>query len=75
MKRPALQNNWVGFLRTAFRARKDFGTFEKRAPDYCEIDFIGTRQWNCEGLGYVSLALLHKASRDKRKYFLVSSVM
>ena len=32
MKRPALQNNQVGVLRMAFRARKVFGTFEKRAP-------------------------------------------
>ena len=31
MKRPALQNERVGVLRTAFRARKVFGTFEKRA--------------------------------------------
>ena len=32
MKRPALQNKRVGVLRTAFRTRKVFGTFEKRAP-------------------------------------------
>ena len=32
MKRPALQNKQAGVLRMAFRARKDFGTFEKRAP-------------------------------------------
>jgi len=31
-KRPALQNKQVGVLRMAFRARKDSGTFEKRAP-------------------------------------------
>ena len=30
MKRPALQNERVGVLRTAFQARKVFGTFEKR---------------------------------------------
>ena len=32
MKRQALQNKQVGVLRMAFRARKVFGTFEKRAP-------------------------------------------
>ena len=32
MKRPALQNKLVEVLRMAFRARKVFGTFEKRAP-------------------------------------------
>ena len=32
MKRTALQNKRVRVLRMAFRARKDFGTFEKRAP-------------------------------------------
>ena len=31
MKRPASQNKRVGVLRMAFRARKVFGTFEKRA--------------------------------------------
>ena len=31
MKRQALQNERVGVLGTAFRARKVFGTFEKRA--------------------------------------------
>ena len=32
MKRPALQNEQFVVLRMAFRARKVFGTFEKRAP-------------------------------------------
>ena len=32
MKRPALHNKQVGVLRMAFRARKVFGTFVKRAP-------------------------------------------
>ena len=31
MKRPTLQNKWVAVLRMAFRARKVFGTLEKRA--------------------------------------------
>ena len=31
MKRPALHYKQVGVLRMAFRARKVFGTFEKRA--------------------------------------------
>ena len=31
-RRPALQNKQAGVLRMAFRARKAFGTFEKRAP-------------------------------------------
>ena len=32
MKRPALQTKRVGVLRIAFRARKVFGSFEKRTP-------------------------------------------
>ena len=32
MKRPALQRKRVGVLRMAFRARKFFGSFEKRTP-------------------------------------------
>ena len=32
MNRPALQIKQVGVSRMAFRARKVFGTFEKRAP-------------------------------------------
>ena len=34
MKRPALQNKQAGVLRIALRARKAFGTFEKRAPEW-----------------------------------------
>ena len=34
MKRPALQNKWVAVLLVAFRARKLFGTFVKRAPGF-----------------------------------------
>ena len=37
MKRPALQNRRVGILLTAFRARKRFGNFEKRAPTYYQL--------------------------------------
>ena len=33
MKRPALHNRQVVVLQMAFRARKVFGTFEKRAPE------------------------------------------
>ena len=33
MRRPALQNKQAGVLRMAFRARKAFGAFEKRAPE------------------------------------------
>ena len=44
MKRPALQNKRVGVLGTPFRARKVFGTFEKRAtgfrPVFAEITAI-----------------------------------
>ena len=36
MKRPALQNERVRVLGTAFRARKVFGTFEERATDPSE---------------------------------------
>ena len=32
MKKSALQNNRVGVLRVAFRARKVLGAFKKRAP-------------------------------------------
>ena len=38
MKKPALQNKDVGVLGMAFRARKVFGTFEKRAPEVNEFD-------------------------------------
>ena len=41
MKRPALQNKRVGVLRMAFRARKVFETFEKRAPAPSWPDSIG----------------------------------
>ena len=34
MKRPALQNKRVAVLGMALRARKVFGTFEKRAPQF-----------------------------------------
>ena len=45
MKRPALQNKQAGVLRMAFRARKVFGTFEKRAPGRytahnCHVFFV-----------------------------------
>ena len=36
MKRPALHNKQVVLYRTAFRARKVLGTFEKRAPGPCD---------------------------------------
>ena len=45
LKRPALQNKQAGVLQMAFRARKAFGTFEKRAPvpkiKFCVL-------YNCE---------------------------
>ena len=41
MKRQALQNKQVGVLRMAFRARKVFGTFEKRAPDVSRDEVEG----------------------------------
>ena len=34
MKRPGLQNKQGGVLRMAFRARKVFGTLEKRSPGH-----------------------------------------
>ena len=37
MKKPALQNKDVGVLGMAFRARKVFGTFEKRAPGQTKV--------------------------------------
>ena len=53
MKRPVLQNERVGDLGTAFRARKVFGTFEKRAlgPTWpqklwcCVAEELGTKMW------------------------------
>ena len=36
MKKPASHNKRVGVLLMAFRARKGFGTFEKRAPVSCK---------------------------------------
>ena len=44
MKRPALQNTQVGVLRMAFRARKVYGTFEKRAPAGPNCSWGG---WRC----------------------------
>ena len=40
MKTPALQNKQLGVLRMAFRARKVFGTFEKRAPGCLDFTLI-----------------------------------
>ena len=40
MKRPALQNKQAGVLRMAFRARKDFGAFEKRAPELRRLSMV-----------------------------------
>ena len=37
IKRPALQNKRVGVLRMGFRARKVFGSFEKRTPGLKEL--------------------------------------
>ena len=47
IKRPALQNKQVVVLRTAFRARKVFGTFEKRAPGPVtkNFDTFGYFRW------------------------------
>ena len=47
MKRPALQNKQVVVLRMAFRARKVFGTFEKRAsgPVTKNFDTFGYFRW------------------------------
>ena len=47
MKRPALQNKQVVVLRMAFRARKVFGTFEKRAPGPVtkNFDTFGYFRW------------------------------
>ena len=39
IKRPALQNKQAGVLQMAFRARKAFGTFGKRAPGPCTKEF------------------------------------
>ena len=39
MRRPASQNKRVGVLQMAFRARKVFGTFEKRAPGHVLLCF------------------------------------
>ena len=44
MKRPALQNKWVGVLGMAFRASKVFGSFEKRTP--------GLVDWKQNSLSY-----------------------
>ena len=37
MKRPAPKNKRGGFLQMAFRARKVFGAFEKRAPGVLHV--------------------------------------
>ena len=43
MKRPGSQNKPVGDLRISFRARKVFGTFEKRAPGHELIRIVRGR--------------------------------
>lgn len=43
-KRPALHNKRVGVLRMAFRIRKVFGTFDKRAPGRVESNSGLTQQ-------------------------------
>ena len=45
MKRPALKNKGVAVLRKASRARKIFGTFEKRAP--CTFINSGATTFSC----------------------------
>ena len=50
MKRPALHNKLVGVLRMAFRARKVFGTFEKRAPEHY-FPFMSPKQHWMGGWG------------------------
>ena len=45
MKRPALQNKQVGVLRMAFRARKVFGSFEKRTPGLCSLFHKRSQSW------------------------------
>ena len=45
MKRPALQNKQAGVLRMALRARKAFGTFEKRAPGIKRAIFVCLIDW------------------------------
>ena len=37
VKRPALQNKWVGVLRMAFQACKVLGSFEKRTPGQASL--------------------------------------
>ena len=55
MKIPDLQNKRVGLLRTAFRARKVFGTFEKRAP----VSFISVAANHVSGTGQPIIQVTH----------------
>ena len=56
IKRPALQNKQVVVLRMAFRARKVFGTFEKRAQGFSFIpDFFHLRDVYAFGLSPSSM--------------------
>ena len=52
MKRLALQNKQVEALRMAFRARKVFGTFEKRASGIVTEIFRDCAQWYLLGIAF-----------------------
>ena len=72
MKRPALQNKWVGFLPIGFRGRK-ISELLRNGPQITVR--LGARDSGILKV-YVSAALRHKAPRNQRKYyFLVSCLM
>ena len=74
MKRSALQNKRVAVLRKALWARKDFGTFEKRAPGLgCEmLGDISSYRATLQSEGKQSIhsltslyVILHQARKSK----------
>ena len=69
MKRPALQNNQVGVLRMAFRARKVLGTFEKRAPGLSSV-FCISRGW-CFNKGCIACLRLSPSDWSVQKMLKV----
>ena len=73
MKRPASQNKRVGVLRMAFRSRKVFGTFEKRAPGLISGNALFNRLSKHETIQHCKLELLRTSSlkEDDRNEFYV----
>ena len=77
MKRPASQNKRIGVLPMAFRARKVFGTFEKRAPGPSIILWVCyflSQECACvvELTSYIKLAVILKKKENFHTYPVIT---